>query len=1236
LLSGSSPSVRRTQQEEGGGRYEPGIPIPELASSTYTLGTATGGEAGAIYKVCWAHDPSTIGDYKVELDNSGELIGPTVGDLLSCTLGLDCGVTVPGYRLADTNAIVALSSGTCGSTDAVVATQTWTTTVVSSVAADGATAEYGLGLPLEGLPGDNYKLCWSHAPAVTSDLTAYNVEIDATGDLFGANLQELACTMGLECIVTITGYGLADTNKLAATSGGCGAGATVDADTWDVIAPTTVASDGSEAVFNFGVPTVGSPGSFYYLCWGHNPGALGDLLVELDDSGELTGPELNEFRCILGLPCSLTLSGYELSSSSSIVVLSEGSCGGSDAVKAVWTGQVVTEVSLAASSPTPPPTPSTPSPTPKPGPGPSTTTTTSTNDPPPTPPPTEEATPDRRLDDGRRVLQQSELPPSEYVLGTATGGSPGAEYKICWAHDPTALGDYKVEIDPGAELVGPEAGDLLLCMLGLVCDVTVDGYDLASTNGIVALSEGSCGGSDAVVATNTWTFASPPSSVDGTTSSYTFGEVTEGVPGSFYKLCWGHDPGTVLAAYNVEIDSAGDLLGVDLQDLDCTMGLPCRVTLTGYGLSSSSKLAAVSEGGCGASAVVAEATWDMVGPETVADDGLEAVFFFGTPVEGTPGKTYQLCWGPDGNLADLVVTLDDDGELVGPVIDDFMCTMGKRCDLTLNGYELADTSSIVVISSGDCGDANAVVADWTGLVYTEISLADSANVGTLSIGSGYGLGYAMQRRLQSTEVLDDGAAVGTYVLGTAVTGTPQSSYKVCWAHNPASIADYKVEVDANAELVGPIDVELSCTMGRSCDIAVDGYGLQDTNRIVVISSGQCGDPNAVVATDTWNIASPQRRLLSATPPTSRRLQQVETPGGQQESTPGILSDGSADSTYTFGTPVVGLPGDNYKLCWSPEGGGMDDFNVEIDDIVELVGPNTLDAECTMGLPCDISVTGFALDDSSSLLVIPGGSACGSDAAAIARWDASDGTPAVNYLDWDSVTPETVADDDASASYDFGTPVEGSPGPIYKICWSHDSLAAADHLVELGVFTLNGPETASFTCYIGGQCSMTIDGYGFETTNSLVIVYGPYDQINGAGTSGAGCGDAYFDPVPPSSGVMPASLAQSPATDTFTAEQAEYQIGQAFGPVGDHYKLCWAPVPSKNIPAGLNEYKVTVNANFVLAYPVDDENVWEEETSGASSGSGGFLGKPKAPWYVIGTYHDEESGLDLVFGPPAGA
>jgi hypothetical protein len=304
---------------------------------------------------------------------------------------------------------------------------------------------------------------------------------------------------------------------------------------------------------------------------------------------------------------------------------------------------------------------------------------------------------------------------------------------------------------------------------------------------------------------------------------------------------------------------------------------------------------------------------------------------------------------------------------------------------------------------------------------------------------------------------------------------------------------------------------------------------------------------------------------------------------------------------------------------------MTNFNVELDDVVILVGPNILDHECTMGLPCAIPVTGHLLEPGSSLLVIPGASACGSDsAAAIAQWDASDQTPAVNYVDWDSVAAATSGSAASDQTYDFGTPVQGVPGPSYKICWSHDSLAAADHLVELGVFTLNGPDTAEFTCIIGGQCTLNITGYGFEASNEVVIVYGPFDQINGAGTSGAGCGDGYFMGQ---AGVMPASL--SYGASKFMGDKYTYSIGQAFGAVGDHYKLCWSHDPSATIPAGLPDFKVTVASRFTLAYPVDDGTVWEETSS--SSGSESFLGKKRDD--SPGMYHDDESGLDFVFTPP---
>jgi hypothetical protein len=273
-----------------------------------------------------------------------------------------------------------------------------------------------------------------------------------------------------------------------------------------------------------------------------------------------------------------------------------------------------------------------------------------------------------------------------------------------------SLADYKVEIDSVAELNGPEPGDLLMCTLGLPCDVTVNGYGLDSTtNKIVAITDGNCGDANPTVNTEfaerpQWSAASASPSLSTESTSYTFGTPVAGYPYANYKLCWGHDPADGdYSGYNIEIDAAGDLFGPDRMELACTMGLPCVLTVTGYGLTTDNQLAA-AEGSCGASASVSTQTWDAIGPASVSTDGAEAVFNFGTPVVGTPGDFYVLCWGNAGALSELVVPLDDVGELVGPELNDFLCTMGLPCSLDITGYNLGLSSSLVVLESGSCGD----------------------------------------------------------------------------------------------------------------------------------------------------------------------------------------------------------------------------------------------------------------------------------------------------------------------------------------------------------------------------------------------------------------------------------------------------------------------------------------------------------------------------------------------------
>ena len=38
--------------------------------------------------------------------------------------------------------------------------------------------------------------------------------------------------------------------------------------------------------------------------------------------------------------------------------------------------------------------------------------------------------------------------PPVYPFGTPTSGTPGNDYKLCWAHDPASIADFRVELDP--------------------------------------------------------------------------------------------------------------------------------------------------------------------------------------------------------------------------------------------------------------------------------------------------------------------------------------------------------------------------------------------------------------------------------------------------------------------------------------------------------------------------------------------------------------------------------------------------------------------------------------------------------------------------------------------------------------------------------------------------------------------------------------------------------------------
>jgi hypothetical protein len=280
-------------------------------------------------------------------------------------------------------------------------------------------------------------------------------------------------------------------------------------------------------------------------------------------------------------------------------------------------------------------------------------------------------------------------------------------------------------------------------------------------------------------------------------------------------------------------------------------------------------------------------------------------------------------------MSDYRVQLDPVADLAGPQLVEFFCTLGISCSVHITGYDLDTTNQIVILGSGSCGGTGAEVAAWAGGLVLVGEESQSA-------GHGYGYGTGMGTYLTQE----------TYALGVPTSGVPGSQYILCWGHDPAGGLDLlNVQLDGDAELSGPDVADFACTLGEPCHFVVTGHDLHTTNRIIVLSTGNCGDSAPAVASTTWGSTFGHAM--------------IET------------TDGIASATYDLGTPVVGVPGDTFKLCWAHDPSALSDFNVEIDADAELIGPNVGDLlECTLGQKCTVSLTGHKLRDSNGIVAIP--------------------------------------------------------------------------------------------------------------------------------------------------------------------------------------------------------------------------------------------------------------------------
>jgi hypothetical protein len=231
---------------------------------------------------------------------------------------------------------------------------------------------------------------------------------------------------------------------------------------------------------------------------------------------------------------------------------------------------------------------------------------------------------------------------------------------------------------------------------------------------------------------------------------------------------------------------------------------------------------------------------------------MNSSYSFGTPVVGVAGSFYILCWGYDPvTMSDFNVEVNGAAVLAGPWTSDHRCTLGVECVLDLSGYRI-NSSNRLIVTAGYCGDANATIVPAFG---TLKPASVSTNRSWMNVS-----------------------------LGMPLAAAPGAAYRLCWAHSPTNMSDFRVEVDNGFELTGPATSDFACTVGTSCVIRVAGYNLQTHNKLVMGALGECGTPAMV--------------------PLSMYIEPV------------VARPNGTEAVYDLGTPLFALPGVDYKLCWS--------------------------------------------------------------------------------------------------------------------------------------------------------------------------------------------------------------------------------------------------------------------------------------------------------------------------------
>ena len=290
-------------------------------NDTYDFSTPTEGPAGT-YKLCWGHSPGTdVTDFAVPIATF-TLSGADAGQDIVCTLSLPCNVQITGTALsAATNKMMVVDGACEASPEAASFTGVSQDSGVL-VTNSGGFDTYAFGTPTTGTPKEDYNPCWAHNNDFSLDAGTFK--------LHGPDPdQDLECMLTVSCVLTVSGVGLGDGNKLQIlpNSENCDnsqIGLSPFTSSNGISNGNSVVSSGANFdEFKFDIISTGAAGTDHRLCW-----AAVDVYSIDIGTFTLKGPDMNQdVDCTLGislimitpLTCALLFGGINITHSGSQV-----------------------------------------------------------------------------------------------------------------------------------------------------------------------------------------------------------------------------------------------------------------------------------------------------------------------------------------------------------------------------------------------------------------------------------------------------------------------------------------------------------------------------------------------------------------------------------------------------------------------------------------------------------------------------------------------------------------------------------------------------------------------------------------------------------------------------------------------------------------------------------------------------------------------------------------------------